>query len=74
MYQVGEHLPGGSGRGTCMCGDLVGGDHPRAQGTHAADALTSRCLNLLQRSETKQGHIPETESNIKATLSHLPQI
>lgn len=45
-----------------------------AQGTHAADPLTSRCLNLLQSSEPKQRHMPETESYMKATLSHLPQI
>lgn len=54
--------------------DLVGRDHPRGQGAHAADPLTSRCLNLLQRSESKQRLITDTESNTKATLSHLPQI
>jgi len=52
----------------------VGGDHPRAQRARVADPLTSRCLNLLQRSEPEQRHIPETEFNIKATLSHLSQV
>lgn len=57
-----------------MHGDLVGGEHPRARGAHSADPPHLRYLNLLHRYEQKQRHIPEAESNIKATLSHLPQI
>lgn len=73
-FPVGQHLPGDSGRWTCTRWDLVGRDRPRGQGAHAADPLTSRCLNLLQSSESRQRLLPDTESNTKATLSHLPQI